>query len=108
MSFRRAADRGPVVIFSAAKILGARSQIFRCAHDDKLRRSVTKICLVWMMLLSGSVRADWPDFRGPTRAGHAPSGLPLQWSETKNVRWKTPIPHRGWSTPIVLDKQIWL
>jgi outer membrane protein assembly factor BamB len=68
----------------------------------------TTICLVSMVLLGAAARADWPDFRGPTRDGHAPSGLPLHWSETKNVRWKTPIPHRGWSTPIVLDKQIWL
>jgi outer membrane protein assembly factor BamB len=56
--------------------------------------------------------ADWPDFRGPTADGHAPGtnalGLPLSWSETNNVVWKTPIPHRGWSTPVILGKQIWL
>jgi outer membrane protein assembly factor BamB len=50
--------------------------------------------------------ADWPDFRGPTADGHATTGtntlgLPLHWSETNNVIWKTPIPHRGWSTPVL-------
>jgi outer membrane protein assembly factor BamB len=57
--------------------------------------------------------ADWPDFRGPTADGHARTrtnvlGLPLHWSETNNVVWKTPIPHRGWSTPVSLGNQIWL
>jgi len=52
---------------------------------------------------------DWPDYRGPTCDGHAPaSGLPLTWSETNNVKWKTEIPYRGWSTPVVMDGQVWL
>ena len=60
-----------------------------------------------------TTRADWPDFRGPTADGHIAddpqhAGIPLHWSETNNVTWKTPIPHRGWSTPVVLSNQIWL
>jgi outer membrane protein assembly factor BamB len=63
--------------------------------------------------LAQAAQADWPDFRGPTADGHAMTGtntlgLPLTWSETNNVVWKTPIPHRGWSTPVILGKQIWL
>jgi outer membrane protein assembly factor BamB len=57
----------------------------------------------------------WPEFRGPWGNGHVtapgnskPLGLPLQWSETENVSWKTPIPEQGWSTPVVLDGQVWL
>ena len=34
--------------------------------------------------------------------------VPSQWSETQNVKWKTPIPGLGWSSPVILDKQIWL
>lgn len=68
-------------------------------------------CVVASLFLAAA-RADWPEFRGPTGDGHVAAadaaGLPLQWSETKNVRWKTPIPHRGWSTPVVLDGQVWL
>ena len=57
---------------------------------------------------------DWPDFRGPYASGHAAAegaplaGLPLSWSESENVKWKTPIPYRGWSTPVVMGGQIWL
>ena len=64
------------------------------------------------------LRADWPEFRGPWGNGHVaapgnaepagPVGLPLRWSEQENVRWKVEIPHRGWSTPVVLGGQVWL
>lgn len=53
--------------------------------------------------------ADWPEFRGPSGNGIVESAnLPLTWSETENVRWKTEIPHKGWSTPVVLGGQVWL
>jgi outer membrane protein assembly factor BamB len=52
---------------------------------------------------------NWPQFRGPTADGQAGnSGVPLAWSETQNVRWKTPIHDRGWSSPVIWDDQIWL
>ena len=62
-----------------------------------------------LAIFTASARADWPDFRGPASDGHATAtNLPLHWSETNNVTWKTPIPHRGWSTPVILGNQIWL
>ncbi|MBA3314956.1 MAG: PQQ-like beta-propeller repeat protein [Planctomycetota bacterium] len=52
---------------------------------------------------------SWPQFRGPTADGHATANdLPLRWSEKKNVRWKTPTPGLGWSSPAVADDRIWL
>jgi outer membrane protein assembly factor BamB len=52
---------------------------------------------------------DWPEFRGPTGQGHSDErGLPLVWSETKNVRWKVAIPGRGWSSPAIQRDRIWL
>jgi len=52
---------------------------------------------------------DWPQFRGPTGQGVSDErGLPLTWSETKNVRWKVAIPGRGWSSPVILGDRIWL
>ena len=52
---------------------------------------------------------DWPEFRGPTGQGLSDeSGLPLTWSENRNVRWKTAIPGRGWSSPAIQGDQIWL
>ncbi|HEY6399896.1 MAG TPA: PQQ-binding-like beta-propeller repeat protein [Blastocatellia bacterium] len=52
---------------------------------------------------------DWPEFRGPTGQGHSDErGLPMVWSETKNVRWKVAIPGRGWSSPAIQGDRIWL
>jgi outer membrane protein assembly factor BamB len=52
---------------------------------------------------------QWPEFRGPSGQGHASeTGLPLDWSESRNVVWKTAVPGRGWSSPVVADGRIWL
>jgi outer membrane protein assembly factor BamB len=52
---------------------------------------------------------EWNQFRGPSGMGHggAPS-LPTEWSEEKNVVWKTEIPGTGWSSPVVSGDQIWM
>jgi outer membrane protein assembly factor BamB len=75
----------------------------------------TSVVFSIVFVFASSTRADWPEFRGPHANGHVqsegatePVGLPLTWSETENVRWKTPIPHKGWSTPVIQDGQIWL
>jgi outer membrane protein assembly factor BamB len=52
---------------------------------------------------------NWPQFRGPHGAGRADAAvLPIRWSETDNVRWKTSIHGKGWSSPVVWGEQIWL
>jgi outer membrane protein assembly factor BamB len=59
--------------------------------------------------------AEWPQFRGPAgdgvyppREDGAPHGFPTEWSETKNVVWKAPVPGKSWSTPVVMGDQVWL
>ena len=68
-----------------------------------------------LMVATVAARADWPEFRGPRGDGHVSPpddtklrGFPLTWSETNNIKWKTEIPHKGWSTPVVLGNQIWI
>ena len=52
---------------------------------------------------------NWPGFRGPTGDGRSDATeAPLRWGEGKNVVWKTPIPRRGWSSPVVWGKQVWV
>jgi outer membrane protein assembly factor BamB len=54
-------------------------------------------------------RQDWPQFRGPGGQGQSPErGLPIEWSESKNVAWKTAVPGRGWSSPVVAGGRVWL
>jgi outer membrane protein assembly factor BamB len=51
----------------------------------------------------------WPQFRGPGGRGvSAEKGLPDEWSATRNVLWKTPIPGRGHSSPVVWGDRIFL
>jgi outer membrane protein assembly factor BamB len=71
--------------------------------------------LVMLALVCLAARADWPEFRGLRGNGHVSAsgetnliGLPLHWNETNNIKWKTAIPHRGWSTPVVMGGQVWL
>ncbi len=60
--------------------------------------------------LTASLHAeDWPQFRGPTGQGHSTErGLPLEWSETESIVWKTAVPGRGWSSPVVAGGRVWL
>ena len=58
---------------------------------------------------TGLPAVQWPEFRGPGGSGKASAtGLPLTWSETEHVRWKTPLHGRAWSSPVVLDNQVWV
>ena len=73
--------------------------------------SLLAACGVALSIAAGT-SADahrWTAFRGTDGSGHsAAAGLPIRWSETGNVRWKTPIHGRGWSSPIVWGDQVWL
>jgi outer membrane protein assembly factor BamB len=51
----------------------------------------------------------WPQFRGPSGDGHSSArGLPLAWSETQHVAWKTALPGQGWSSPVVAAGRAWM
>jgi len=58
---------------------------------------------------SSAPAEDWSQFRGPGGMGHsAAKGLPLHWSPTENVTWKTPIPGKGWSSPVTFGDRIFV
>lgn len=59
----------------------------------------------------GTLTADdeWPQFRGPDGQGHSTAtGLPVHWSETENITWKTALPGEGHSSPVISGDQIWV
>jgi outer membrane protein assembly factor BamB len=63
------------------------------------------------LLAPATTHADenWPRFRGAESTGVATGEcLPVHWSTTQNVKWKTPIPGRGWSSPVVWGDKIFL
>lgn len=52
---------------------------------------------------------DWPQFRGPTGQGlFVSKGVPKKWSESSNITWKTRIPGKGWSSPVIVGDRIWM
>ncbi len=75
-------------------------------------------CCVLFCLIASSVWAqdferqklqNWHQFRGPQDTGVAPMGNPpIEWSETKNIKWKVPIPGRGSASPIVWGNRIFV
>ncbi len=67
------------------------------------------IYLLLFSLCSFSRATDWPQFRGPDGQGHSSAeGIPVQWSETENIAWKTAIPGEGWSSPVIYGSQVWM
>ena len=52
----------------------------------------------------------WSEFRGPNQNGHArqDSSIPLRWSESTQVTWKTALPHSGWSSPVIEKDVLWM
>ncbi|MEP7270257.1 MAG: hypothetical protein ABI882_02075, partial [Acidobacteriota bacterium] len=53
--------------------------------------------------------SNWPQWRGPAGLGVSPDkGLPTEWSATKNIKWSTPIPGRGHSSPIIWGRRVFL
>lgn len=59
--------------------------------------------------LLGQTGQHWPQFRGPESRGvGAGPNLPDRWSATENIAWKTDVPGRGWSSPIVWGNRVFL
>ena len=52
---------------------------------------------------------QWSQFRGHFGNGIIKStSAPINWSENRNIDWKTPIHDRGWSSPVIWNDQIWM
>ena len=67
------------------------------------------LCLFVFFVAIPVLAADYPQFRGPAGDGHAQAtGLPATWNETTNVAWKTPIPGKGWSSPVLHQGRLYL
>ncbi len=63
-----------------------------------------------LALLAGSLHAEnWPQFRGPAFQGvSSEKNLPLKWSVTENIAWKTSLPGDSWSSPIVWGDRVFV
>lgn len=67
------------------------------------------VLLFWLYASLKLIAGDSPQFRGPDGEGHSSeTNLPVTWSETENIRWKTNVDGLGWSTPTIQGSQVWL
>lgn len=70
------------------------------------------VVIAVVLCLSCRAMADenWNQFRGPRGDGTSTeTGLPVEFSEgSPEIVWKTPVPGRAWSSPVIWDRQIWL
>jgi outer membrane protein assembly factor BamB len=77
-----------------------------------MRRLAFALCAanLWGGLLAGTASADnWAQWRGPKNDGICnETGLPTEWSETKNIKWTLPMPGMGSSTPAVWGDRLFL
>jgi outer membrane protein assembly factor BamB len=72
--------------------------------------------LLWILglllaALGGAAEAgdNWPQWRGPHQNGIVDAvGLPLQWSLTENIRWKTALPSWSAATPIIWGDRVFV
>lgn len=73
-------------------------------------RQLLLVACVWLACWQTPVRAeDWPRFRGPNgQSVSSEKGLPIQWSASQGIAWKTAVPGDGWSSPIVYGDRIFL
>jgi outer membrane protein assembly factor BamB len=74
-----------------------------------MHRFLITVAVAGLCLARSFAGEAWPQFRGPAGDGHSEAkGLPLSWSEQKNIKWKVAIHGRGWSSPVIWGGQVWL
>lgn len=79
-----------------------------------MRSHIVNFIILICLFFNGGLKAQstekgWTDYRGPEVNGHCLSeNIPVTWNDSTNVDWKTAIPGRGWSSPVILNNKIWL
>lgn len=84
----------------------------KAIFDGRVARNLGRAAVLFCFLTSVNNSAsaqNWPQWRGPDGSGiSTETGIPTEWTESKNVRWKAPIPGRGHSSPIVWGNRVFL
>jgi outer membrane protein assembly factor BamB len=76
----------------------------------RIRLSMAAL-LCWTITVHASVSdpKNWAQWRGPDMTGVSRSAKPpIEWSETKNIKWKVEVPGRGSSSPVVWNDRVFL
>ena len=72
-------------------------------------RILTTVAMVILGLGAGLSADNWPQWRGPSLSGVSnETGLPLEWGEGRNVRWRAPLEGAGVSSPVVWGDRVYV
>lgn len=78
-------------------------------HSHLLVRRALLVCSFLLSAVGLAAASNWPQWRGPENDGiSAESGLPTQWSASKNIVWKLKMPGMAGSTPAVWGERMFL
>jgi len=73
-------------------------------------RFLLSAVVILTLAIAGPLTANWPQWRGPLFTGASPDArdLPVKWSETENVLWRTKLPSWSAATPIIWNDTIFV
>src|SRR5436853_7833039 len=72
------------------------------SKKNQTSRMIAKFLFSALSLLAATTfAANWPAWRNDGTGISPEKNVPVKWSKTENVRWRTPLPDRGNSSPIV-------
>jgi outer membrane protein assembly factor BamB len=73
-------------------------------------RRTSAILLYTGLVMAGSLWANWPQWRGPNSNGSSPTAreLPVNWTQTENIVWRTKLPSWSAATPIIWSDTIFI
>ena len=88
----------------------------KAMHKTRLFPQSVSWCLVFLACLNGAVSAtddqtaagNWPAWRRDGAGISDEKDLPVEWSETENVVWRTPLPGEGNSSPIIWGTRVFV
>ena len=88
-------------------------KISRSPTACKRLRQVVRWAGIVLCAIGGECPAwggeNWTSYRGPGDQGHSnATDLPLRWSESENVVWKTPLAGKAWSSPVIWGDRVWV
>jgi outer membrane protein assembly factor BamB len=76
-----------------------------------------RICYIFFISILGMVITantiaqsnTWPNYRGPDSNGISQAkNIPTEWDSITNIAWRIPIEGKGWSSPVIMDGQVWV
>ena len=92
-----------------ASLCDPNHQACRVPHSSFIIHHSAFLATILLWICAASAAADWPQWRGPFFNGSSDAkGLPASWDTRTSVRWATPLPGEGGSTPVIAGGRVFL